>query len=109
MPDCRGDVSACRASARADDTTHAGAAREKEIRTILKHVAHLEAAIDSIGDGDDLYEAGLSSLDTIQLMLAIEKQFNIEIPDEMLNRNLFRSIDALADTIATLQRTEHSA
>ncbi|CAG9240646.1 hypothetical protein BDI4_10040 [Burkholderia diffusa] len=29
MPDCRGDVSALRASARADDTTHAGAAREK--------------------------------------------------------------------------------
>ncbi|RQU81443.1 acyl carrier protein [Burkholderia cenocepacia] len=82
---------------------------KNEIRTILKHVAHLEAAIDSIGNGDDLYEAGLSSLDTIQLMLAIEKQFNIEIPDEMLNRNLFRSIDALADTIATLQRTEHSA
>nr|WP_249220756.1 acyl carrier protein [Burkholderia cenocepacia] len=82
---------------------------KNEIRTILKHVAHLEAAIDSIGDGDDLYEAGLSSLDTIQLMLAIEKQFNIEIPDEMLNRNLFRSIDALADTITTLQRTEHSA
>ena len=81
---------------------------KNEIRTILKHVAHLEAAIDSIGDGDDLYEAGLSSLDTIQLMLAIE-QFNIEIPDEMLNRNLFRSIDALADTITTLQRTEHSA
>ena len=54
---------------------------KNEIRTILKHVAHLEAAIDSIGDGDDLYEAGLSSLDTIQLMLAIEKQFNIEIPD----------------------------
>ncbi|MET3618611.1 acyl carrier protein [Burkholderia ambifaria] len=82
---------------------------KKDIRTILKHVAHLEAAIDSIGDEDDLYEAGLSSLDTIQLMLAIEKQFNIEIPDEMLNRSLFRSIDALADTIATLQRSEHSA
>jgi len=82
---------------------------KKDIRTILKHVAHLEAAIDSIGDGDDLYKASLSSLDTIQLMLAIEKQFNIEIPDEMLNRNLFRSIDALADTIATLQRSEHSA
>jgi len=82
---------------------------KNDIRTILKHVAHLEAAIDSIGDGDDLYEAGLSSLDTIQLMLAIERQFNIEIPDEMLNRNLFRSIDALADTIATLQRAEHSA
>ncbi|AOI73202.1 acyl carrier protein [Burkholderia ubonensis] len=79
------------------------------IREILKHVAHLETAVDTIGDADDLYDAGLSSLDTIQLMLAIERQFDIEIPDEMLNRQLFHSIDALAETIATLQRAEHSA
>ncbi|WP_431822766.1 acyl carrier protein [Burkholderia sp. F1] len=79
------------------------------IREILKHVAHLETAVDTIGDADDLYDAGLSSLDTIQLMLAIERQFDIEIPDEMLNRQLFRSIDALAETIVTLQRAEHSA
>ncbi|EED97381.1 acyl carrier protein [Burkholderia multivorans] len=82
---------------------------KNEIRAILKQVAHLEAAVDSIGDADDLYEAGLSSLDTIQLMLALERQFNVEIPDELLNRNLFRSIDALAETIGALQRTEHSA
>ena len=42
-------------------------------------------------------------------MLALERQFNVEIPDEMLNRNLFRSIDSLADAIGTLQRTEQSA
>ncbi|OXH86947.1 acyl carrier protein, partial [Burkholderia multivorans] len=53
---------------------------KNEIRAILKQVAHLEAAVDSIGDADDLYEAGLSSLDTIQLMLALERQFNVEIP-----------------------------
>jgi acyl carrier protein len=82
---------------------------KNEIRAVLKQVAHLEAAIDSIGDADDLYEAGLSSLDTIQLILALERQFNVEIPDEMLNRNLFRSIDSLADAIGTLQRTEQSA
>ncbi|KWO57990.1 acyl carrier protein [Burkholderia ubonensis] len=79
------------------------------IREILKHVAHLEAAVDTIGDADDLYDAGLSSLDTIQLMLAIERQFDIEIPDEMLNRQLFRSIDALAEAIVTLQRAAQSA
>ncbi|WGS47453.1 acyl carrier protein (plasmid) [Burkholderia sp. JSH-S8] len=82
---------------------------KNEIREILKHVAHLETAVDTIGDADDLYDAGLSSLDTIQLMLAIERQFDIEIPDEMLNRQLFRSIDALAETIAALQRAERSA
>ncbi|KVO58489.1 acyl carrier protein [Burkholderia stagnalis] len=80
-----------------------------EIREILKQVAHLEAAIDTIGDADDLYDAGLSSLDTIQLMLALERQFDVEIPDEMLNRQLFRSIDTLADAIATLRRAAHSA
>ncbi|KVK97116.1 acyl carrier protein [Burkholderia ubonensis] len=79
------------------------------IREILKHVAHLETAVDTIGDADDLYDAGLSSLDTIQLMLAIERQFDIEIPDEMLNRQLFRSIDALAEAIVTLQRAAQSA
>ncbi|AOK56092.1 acyl carrier protein [Burkholderia stagnalis] len=80
-----------------------------EIREILKQVAHLEAAVDTIGDADDLYDAGLSSLDTIQLMLALERQFDVEIPDEMLNRQLFRSIDTLADAIATLRRAAHSA
>ncbi|KWE50586.1 acyl carrier protein [Burkholderia ubonensis] len=79
------------------------------IREILKQVAHLETAVDTIGDEDDLYDAGLSSLDTIQLMLAIERQFDIEIPDEMLNRQLFRSIDTLAETIVTLQRAAQSA
>ncbi|KVK83909.1 acyl carrier protein [Burkholderia ubonensis] len=82
---------------------------KNEIREILRQVAHLETAVDQIGEADDLYDAGLSSLDTIQLMLAIENQFNIEIPDEMLNRQLFRSIGALARTISTLRRTEHSA
>lgn len=82
---------------------------ENELRTIIKDVAHLEASIDHIADGDDLYEAGLSSLNTIQLMLAIEKHFNIEIPDEMLNRQLFQSIDTLAGAVTQLQRAEQSA
>ena len=59
--------------------------------------------IDSISDADDLYEAGLSSLNTIQLMLAIERHFNIEIPDQMLNRQLFQSIDSLAEAVMQLK------
>ncbi|KWI31355.1 acyl carrier protein [Burkholderia ubonensis] len=82
---------------------------KNKIREVLRQVAHLETAVDQIGEADDLYDAGLSSLDSIQLMLSIEKTFDIEIPDEMLNRRLFQSIDALAQTVATLQRAEHSA
>lgn len=82
---------------------------KNELRTIIRDVAHLDAQIDRIADDDDLYEAGLSSLNTIQLMLAIEKHFNIEIPDEMLSRQLFQSIDSLAGAVTQLQRAAQSA
>ena len=77
---------------------------KNELRQLIENVAHLDASSDRVADDDDLYEAGLSSLNTIQLMLAIEKHFDIEIPDERLNRQLFRSIDSLAETISSLQR-----
>lgn len=75
-----------------------------EIRKIVGSIAHIDVSPERIADDDDLYEAGLSSLNTIQLMLVIEKHFNIEIPDEQLNRQLFGSIDSLAETISQLQR-----
>lgn len=80
-----------------------------ELRTIIKDVAHLEVPIDTVADGDDLYEAGLSSLNTIQLLLAIEHHFNIEVPDDMLSRQLFQSIDSLAGAVTQLQRAAQSA
>jgi acyl carrier protein len=80
-----------------------------ELRRILDEVAHLDVSADQLGDADDLYAAGLSSLTTIQLMLAIEKKFNIEIPDRLLNRYLFQSIDSLAEAVAHLQRHVQSA
>ncbi len=76
---------------------------KNELRQIIKDTAHFEVSIDSISDDDDLYEAGLSSLNTIQLMLAIERHFNIEIPDQMLNRHLFQSVSSLAEAVTTLQ------
>ena len=81
---------------------------KNELRKILRDTAHFEVSIDSVRDNDDLYEAGLSSLNTIQLMLAVERHFNIEIPDQMLNRQLFQSIDSLAQAITQLQCRVHS-
>lgn len=82
---------------------------KNELRQIIQEVAHLELSVDRLSDSDDLYEAGLSSLNTIQLMLAIEKHFNVEIPDRMLSRQLFQSIDSLAEAVSQLQRDVQSA
>jgi acyl carrier protein len=76
------------------------------IRNILVDVARLHVSVDSLGDQDDLYEAGLSSLATVHVMLALENAFDIEIPDRMLTRQLFRSIDSLAAAVETIQKQE---
>jgi acyl carrier protein len=80
-----------------------------QLRRILSESARLDAPVDSIGDSDDLYAAGLSSLATVHVMLAIEDDFGIEIPDRMLTRRLFSSIDALAAAITELQRAQAAA
>lgn len=50
----------------------------------------------------DLYEAGLSSVATLQVMLAIEEAFNLEFPDRWLNRRTFRSLATLSLAVTEL-------
>lgn len=75
----------------------------EDIRTLLKEIAHLPVDITSLGDDADLYEAGLSSYDTVHLMLALEEKFEIEFPDSMLNRRSFESVATMHAVIAELQ------
>src|SRR3954452_20674700 len=62
---------------------------KNELRRILSESARLDVAPDSLADNADLYAAGLSSLATLHVMLAIEETFDIEIPDRLLTRRLF--------------------
>jgi acyl carrier protein len=45
-----------------------------------------------IGDEDSLTEKGLSSLDIVNLMLGVEAEFAIKIPDRDMTPSNFRSI-----------------
>jgi acyl carrier protein len=80
-----------------------------ELRRILAESARLDVSIDSLSDSDDLYAAGLSSLATVHVMLAIEDEFGIEIPDHMLTRRLFSSVDSLAAAVEELRRSQADA
>jgi acyl carrier protein len=80
-----------------------------EVRRILAESARLDVPIDTLSDSDDLYAAGLSSLATVHVMLAIEDEFGIEIPDRMLTRRLFSSVDSLAAAVDELRRSQAAA
>jgi len=75
----------------------------EQIREILSSHGRLSVEINTLEDSSDLYHAGLTSLATVSLMLALEDEFDVEFPDSMLSRKTFASIEAIADCIDELQ------
>ena len=70
-----------------------------EIRAIVARHARLTVDIDDLSDESDLYHAGLTSLTTVNLMLALESHFNADFPDHLLSRKTFSSIRSLSEAI----------
>ncbi len=73
------------------------------VRDILAQHGRLAVPLDELLDDSDLYHAGLTSLATVGLMLALEEEFDIEFPDSMLSRKTFGSIESIVDAIEVLQ------
>ena len=79
-----------------------------ELRSIISETGCLDVPVSTLSDTDNLYAAGLSSLGTIRVMLAIEEALDIEIPDELITFDLFQSIESLASMLASLVREGRS-
>jgi acyl carrier protein len=57
-----------------------------------------------VGPDDNLAECGLTSLDTVNLMLAIEAEFDVKIPDRDMTPVNFRSVARIAALVGALWR-----
>ena len=75
---------------------------EEVVRNILSLTAKLAVDIESVRLESDLYDAGLTSLNTVNVMLAIEDHYDVEFEESMLTRATFQSIGALVDAIEEL-------
>jgi acyl carrier protein len=73
-----------------------------DIRETLKSVAALSETINSLGEDDNLFDKGLDSFGSVQLMLALEERYNIEFPDNLLNRRSFSTIGIIVETVSKL-------
>jgi acyl carrier protein len=72
------------------------------IRDLLARHGGLAVNVHSLQNDSDLYLAGLTSLATVNLMLALENHFDIEFPDSMLSRKTFASLESIAEAVAEL-------
>ena len=62
----------------------------------------------SVGYDDVLSECGLSSLDTVNLMLAVETEFDIKIPDRDMTPSNFRSIAQIDKLVGALLHSDQT-
>lgn len=71
------------------------------LREILAEVTDVEDPALR-GSEDDLFAYGLTSLETVRLLLQIETRYGVQIPNELVTQNLFRSLGSLERTVAQL-------
>ena len=72
------------------------------IRQVLAEFGKLGTEAQTIESSASLYEAGLSSHASVNVMLALEDHFDIEFPERLLKRATFESIAALNEALETV-------
>ncbi len=73
-----------------------------EIRQILSDHARLRVQAQDLAPDADLYQAGMSSHASVNVMLALEDHFDVEFSNGMLKPSVFESISAIAAAISEL-------
>ena len=76
------------------------------IREILGSNEAFAGKADHLSEDDSLFDLGLDSFGSVQLMLGLEERFGIEFPDELLNRKSFSSIRAIREAVSSLIQQE---
>lgn len=79
------------------------------IVAIIAEAGRLPVPANTLADETDLYQAGLTSFASVQLMLALEDRFEIEFPDRYLNRRSFSSIAAIGHVVGELLSQREAA
>ena len=72
------------------------------IRNIVVQHGRLSADAAGLTPDSDLYRAGLTSLATVGVMLALEDHFDVEFPGTMLNRKTFSNLESISAAIDQL-------
>jgi acyl carrier protein len=72
------------------------------IRDVLAQHGHLAVDARQLDDESDLYEAGLTSHASVNVMLALEDAFDVEFPERVLRKSTFASIASIREVVDEL-------
>ena len=72
------------------------------IREILAQHGRLSEDARLLKADHCLHDAGLTSLATVSVMLALEDEFDVEFPDSLLRKGTFQSVAAIREALTSL-------
>ncbi|MBL6079500.1 acyl carrier protein [Belnapia sp. T18] len=79
------------------------------VRNVLKGVGDLAGHADTLSNDADLFDAGLSSYGTVEVMIGLENALGVEFPETALTRDSFSSINAIVRVLEGLQKDAAAA
>ena len=74
------------------------------VAALVRKVLDREEIEKSVALDDDLRTTGLSSLGLVNLMLSVEGEFDLKIPERDMTPANFRSITRIVDLVGTLSK-----
>jgi acyl carrier protein len=74
------------------------------VAALVRKVLDREEITETVGPDDDLRRSGLSSLGLVNLMLSVEAEFDLRIPEREMTPANFRSITRIVELVDTLSQ-----
>lgn len=75
---------------------------EQTVRQVLAEHARLDVDAMTIARDADLYAAGMTSHASVNVMLGLEDELDVEFPDELLTKQTFATIDSIVAAVEGL-------
>jgi acyl carrier protein len=82
------------------------AALKNEIKKMLVENCMLQIPADEIANDQALFgpdSLGLDSVDALQLVVALDKNYGLKVPDPEAAKSILRSIDSMAEAVRQKQ------
>ncbi len=74
------------------------------VADVVRRVLEARSIAQPVKPQQDLREAGLTSLDMVSLVLSVEQEFGIKVPEREITPTNFRSIATIETLVARLRR-----
>lgn len=72
----------------------------QDVRALVGEIVNLAVPLTELDDESNLFEAGMSSLEVVTLVVALERRYALQFDQESMRIDTFRSIASISDAVA---------